>query len=414
MRTSRPRIGDALAQVQRERGVGVGARRDASRTRPNGTPCEDPGGGRRPAVLGRVGRQPQDDVLAERGRAGPRRRRARTRRRSGRAARARSASPQAAARRARVPAGRRASDARAQQRARGRSAASRPSIRRRLGRPRSRRRRTARARRARRAEGRCSAATKASRIASRGSCRARGSGTRSSSPSSSASRIRLERHVIPYDSGRAPKLIGQPLGWPASQGNRLGCAVPATTEETRCRTTSTPRTERSDYQATTDPALLQSADRGEVALLDYGQLYGLWERQQWATQDLDFTQDRIDWHERIGRGRALPAHVRPVGVLHRRAARRRRARADDARRARRGHARLPLHADRRRGAPRRVLRPLLLRGRRARGRRPQGAARRRPPRTSTRSSACCSTRCSSAASTGWRASPRTSRRSSRP
>jgi len=64
--------------------------------------------------------------------------------------------------------------------------------------------------------------------------------------------------------------------------------------------TSIPRTERSDYQATTDPALLQSADRGEVALLDYGALYRLWERQQWATQDLDFTQDRIDWHERIG------------------------------------------------------------------------------------------------------------------
>ena len=64
--------------------------------------------------------------------------------------------------------------------------------------------------------------------------------------------------------------------------------------------TSTPRTERSDYQATSDPALLQSADRGEVALLDYGQLYALWERQQWATQDLDFAQDRIDWHERIG------------------------------------------------------------------------------------------------------------------
>ena len=25
----------------------------------------------------------------------------------------------------------------------------------------------------------------------------------------------------------------------------------------------------------------------------------MWERQQWATQDLDFSQDRIDWHERI-------------------------------------------------------------------------------------------------------------------
>ena len=61
----------------------------------------------------------------------------------------------------------------------------------------------------------------------------------------------------------------------------------------------TQRTEREDFQATSDPALLESADRGEVHLLSYEQLYNLWERQQWATQDLDFTQDRIDWHERI-------------------------------------------------------------------------------------------------------------------
>jgi ribonucleoside-diphosphate reductase beta chain len=60
-----------------------------------------------------------------------------------------------------------------------------------------------------------------------------------------------------------------------------------------------PRTERTDYQATSDPALLASADKGQSQLLDYGQLYALWERQQWATQDIDFTQDRIDWHERI-------------------------------------------------------------------------------------------------------------------
>jgi ribonucleoside-diphosphate reductase beta chain len=59
------------------------------------------------------------------------------------------------------------------------------------------------------------------------------------------------------------------------------------------------RTEREDFQATSDPALLESADRGEVNLLTYEQLYNLWERQQWATQDIDFTQDRIDWHERI-------------------------------------------------------------------------------------------------------------------
>src|SRR3954468_13980042 len=53
-------------------------------------------------------------------------------------------------------------------------------------------------------------------------------------------------------------------------------------------------TDRSDFQATSDPALAPSAE-----LLTYRQLYELWERQQWATQDLDFTQDRIDWHERI-------------------------------------------------------------------------------------------------------------------
>src|SRR3954453_8994309 len=53
-------------------------------------------------------------------------------------------------------------------------------------------------------------------------------------------------------------------------------------------------TDRADFQATSDPALAPSAE-----LLTYRQLYELWERQQWATQDLDFTQDRIDWHERI-------------------------------------------------------------------------------------------------------------------
>jgi ribonucleoside-diphosphate reductase beta chain len=59
------------------------------------------------------------------------------------------------------------------------------------------------------------------------------------------------------------------------------------------------RTDREDFQATSDPALKESADRGQSELLSYGKLYSLWERQQWAVQDLDFTQDRIDWHERI-------------------------------------------------------------------------------------------------------------------
>ena len=56
---------------------------------------------------------------------------------------------------------------------------------------------------------------------------------------------------------------------------------------------------RKDFLATGDPALQADADRGDFQLLDYNQLYALWERQHWATQDLDFTQDRIDWHERI-------------------------------------------------------------------------------------------------------------------
>jgi ribonucleoside-diphosphate reductase beta chain len=63
--------------------------------------------------------------------------------------------------------------------------------------------------------------------------------------------------------------------------------------------TITPRTDRDDFQATRDPGLMESADSGQVNLLSYHELYELWERQQWRTQDLDFTQDRIDWHERI-------------------------------------------------------------------------------------------------------------------
>lgn len=62
---------------------------------------------------------------------------------------------------------------------------------------------------------------------------------------------------------------------------------------------ATARTDRHDFQATSDPGLMESADRGEVQLLSYGELYSLWERQQWRVQDIDFSQDRIDWHERI-------------------------------------------------------------------------------------------------------------------
>jgi ribonucleoside-diphosphate reductase beta chain len=60
------------------------------------------------------------------------------------------------------------------------------------------------------------------------------------------------------------------------------------------------RLAREDFMGTSDPALRdEGADRGRAKLLGYEELYGLWERQQWRTQDLDFSQDRIDWHERI-------------------------------------------------------------------------------------------------------------------
>src|SRR4026209_2790431 len=60
------------------------------------------------------------------------------------------------------------------------------------------------------------------------------------------------------------------------------------------------RTEREDFQATADPALKEAADRtADVKLLTYAELYALWERQQWQTQELDFTRDREDWHDRI-------------------------------------------------------------------------------------------------------------------
>jgi ribonucleoside-diphosphate reductase beta chain len=63
------------------------------------------------------------------------------------------------------------------------------------------------------------------------------------------------------------------------------------------------RVQRADYQATADPALNEAADRtADIKLLGYGELYDLWERQQWQTQELDFSQDREDWHERIPEG----------------------------------------------------------------------------------------------------------------
>jgi ribonucleoside-diphosphate reductase beta chain len=57
--------------------------------------------------------------------------------------------------------------------------------------------------------------------------------------------------------------------------------------------------QRKGFLETSDPALQESADRGEANLLGYTELYELWERQQWRTQDLDFSRDLTDWNERI-------------------------------------------------------------------------------------------------------------------
>ena len=61
-------------------------------------------------------------------------------------------------------------------------------------------------------------------------------------------------------------------------------------------TTLSSRIELADFfSETADPALMESADRGQTELLDYRQLYELWERQQWLTQELDFSVDRDQW-----------------------------------------------------------------------------------------------------------------------
>ena len=33
--------------------------------------------------------------------------------------------------------------------------------------------------------------------------------------------------------------------------------------------------------------------------IDYQDLYARWEKGNWRAMEVDFTQDRIDWHERM-------------------------------------------------------------------------------------------------------------------
>ena len=132
---------------------------------------------------------------------------------------------------------------------------------------------------------------------------------------------------------------------------------------------------REGFLETSDPALQESADRGKAKLLGYSELYELWERQQWRTQDLDFSRDRADWPERIQpeerfqRMYGLSAFfIGEQRVTDELGPIMRAAPTEE-------HADLPLDPDRRRGAPRAVLQPLLRGGRGARGRRrPRGPA----------------------------------------
>jgi ribonucleoside-diphosphate reductase beta chain len=71
------------------------------------------------------------------------------------------------------------------------------------------------------------------------------------------------------------------------------------TAEARAAQSLSTIAEQEGFLETSDPALQESTDGREAKLLSYRQLYELWERQQWATQDLDFTRDRIDWNERF-------------------------------------------------------------------------------------------------------------------
>ncbi len=73
----------------------------------------------------------------------------------------------------------------------------------------------------------------------------------------------------------------------------------STTPQDKTASTLSEIAQRKGFLETSDPALQESADRGEAHLLDYTELYELWERQQWRTQDLDFSRDRTDWNERI-------------------------------------------------------------------------------------------------------------------
>ena len=142
-----------------------------------------------------------------------------------------------------------------------------------------------------------------------------------------------------------------------------------------------------------DPAHdAEGARRSGGSLLSYEQLYALWERQNWRAHELDFSVDREHWLV-TPRASQVDTDLEPRLLLHRRGARDRRPGPVPAGGAERRGGAVPRHPARGRGAPRRVLRPLRLRGDGALGATTCAAA-------CARSSSRCSrpgTRCSTTA-----------------
>ena len=63
--------------------------------------------------------------------------------------------------------------------------------------------------------------------------------------------------------------------------------------------TALPRTDRVDFQATTDPALMEASDRGEAQAPLLPRALRALGAPAVAHAGLDFSQDRRDWHERF-------------------------------------------------------------------------------------------------------------------
>ena len=166
-----------------------------------------------------------------------------------------------------------------------------------------------------------------------------------------------ERHAEPAHQGRGrdpPDHAARPLDRArAGRGRRRAAsarrsAAPALQDDARTAAC---------WQG--DPG--DDADGVATSLLDYRQLYALWERQNWRAHELDFTVDREQWVTTPRE--AQESTIWSLGSFY---VGEERVTADlapflQAAPERRDRA-VPRHPARGRGAPRRLLRPLRRRG----------------------------------------------------